>query len=92
MYVRSNYNNSEYGKVSNSSVPAQTNKGPFVSVTTWDGDIASKQALDLNGSAYVSINDHDRYAFGTDDFTFEGWVSQDVFTGTYSQAPFYRSK
>ena len=57
-------------------------------MTTWDGDIASKQALDLNGSAYVSINDHDRYAFGTDDFTFEGWVSQDVFTGTYSRAPF----
>ena len=44
-------------------------------MTTWDGDIASKQALDLSGSAYVSINDHDRYAFGTDDFTFEGWVN-----------------
>ena len=40
-----------------------------MAVSTWDGDIATKQALDLTGSENVSISDNDRYAFGTNDFT-----------------------
>ena len=36
----------------------------FVSVSTWNGDIPTKQALDLNGSQFVQVDDHDRFAFG----------------------------
>ena len=37
-------------------------RGAFVAVSTWDGEIATKQALDLTGSENVSISDNDRYA------------------------------
>ena len=63
-----------------------------MAVSTLDGDIATKQALDLTGSENVSISDNDRYAFEIkNDFTFEGWVSQDTFTQTYAEAPYVGS-
>ena len=87
MYVRSNFTESQYARVTGDQI-ARAIKAPFVSVSTWNGDTAAKQALDLNGSSSVTLNDHDRYAFGLNDFTIEARVSQDTFSGAYSEFHF----
>ena len=70
-----------------------SNHGGFVCFDTWDGDMASKQALNLDGSqAVFTLNDHDRYAFGTNDFTFEGWVNFDSIGADYLEAIHFFSK
>ena len=54
--------------------------------------LAAKQALDLNGSQSVTLNDHDRFAFGLNDFTFEGWVNFDSIGANHLEHSFISQK
>ena len=63
-----------------------------MSVSTWNGDTAAKQALDLNGSSSVTLNDHDRYAFRLNDFSFEGWVNFDAFGANHLEHSLFHKK
>ena len=87
-YFRTSVDNTTWGRTSVGDV-ISGDHGGFVTVSTWDGDIPTKQALDLDGSQFVQIDDHDRFAFELNDFTLEGWVNFDAIGANHLDHPFF---
>ena len=90
-YFRTSVDNTTWGRTSVGDV-ISSNHGGFVTVSTWDGDIPLKKSLNLDGTHFVQVNDHDRFAFGLNEFTLEGWVNFDSIGGDYFAHPFFSQK
>ena len=90
-YFRTSGDNTTWGRTSVGDM-ISGDHGGFVTVSTWDGDIPLKKSLNLDGTHFVQIDDHDRFAFELNDFTLEGWVNFDSIGANHLDHPFFSQK